>query len=124
MAFVIAPIPAGARSAPQANNTNGMAELMTPIAANRQITRGAKLLRERQRNGSSTRAPSERGTSTSANGPKSPAAMRINRNEAPQIAPSNVSSIGVTQPDPIFDCSAVPLIRKDWSYRVMAESHE
>ena len=35
----------------------------------------------------------------------------MNRNDAPQIAPSNVSSIGVTQPDPTFDCSAGPLIR-------------
>ena len=76
---------------------------MIPTQASRQIRRGAKLLRERHKKGSSTSAPSERRSSTSASGPKSAAAIRIKRNEAPQIAPSTVSSIGVTQCDPTFD---------------------
>src|SRR5690606_40456727 len=49
------------------------------------------------RNGESIRAPSASRISTNGIGPKSSAATRMNRNEAPQMAPSTDNSSGVRQ---------------------------
>src|SRR5207253_6770258 len=57
---------------------------------------GVNWERARHRNGSNTTAPSARRTSTRANGPKSAAATRMNRNDPPQMAPSSVNSMGVS----------------------------
>src|SRR6185503_10513676 len=97
MAFVMAPMPTGARSAAQANSANGIAELMAAIAARRNHRPPLNCERTRHRNGTRMIAPSARRISTSANDPKSFAETRMNRNEAPQIAPSATSSIGVSQ---------------------------
>lgn len=66
MALQIAPIAAGARCAAQANSTNGMAELITPMGANHNQRRAGNCARACHRNGSSTKAPSSSRTSTSA----------------------------------------------------------
>ena len=71
MALVMAPMPAGARSAPHANSVNGIAELMAPMPASRSHSAPFSCERARQRNGSRTIAPSASRISTSANGPKS-----------------------------------------------------
>src|SRR6478672_6022545 len=96
IALAIAPMPAGARSAPQANSMNGTAELVAPISASLGHNVSGNCARLRHRNGSSTSEPNASRTSTSASGPKSFAAMRMNRNDAPQMAPSTPSSSGVT----------------------------
>src|SRR3984885_12576663 len=96
MEFVMAPIPAGALSAPHAKRMNGMAELMAEIHVRCSHSPGVNCARARHRNGSNTMAPSARRTSTRANGPKSDAATRMNKNDPPQIAPSSVSSTGVS----------------------------
>src|SRR6184192_2063823 len=95
MALVMAPMPAGARSAPQANRANRMTELMAAMPAMRSHSAGVNCARAAQSNGNSTSAPSPRRASTSGNGPKSAAATRMKRNEPPQMAPSSVSSSGV-----------------------------
>src|SRR5437660_11620161 len=95
MALVMAPMPAGARSAPQANNVNGMTELMAAMPAMRSHSAGVNCARAAQSSGSRTSAPRPRRASTSGNGPKSAAATRMKRNDPPQMAPSSVSSSGV-----------------------------
>src|SRR3984885_7202294 len=97
MALLMAPMPAGARSAPQANSANGSTEFTVAIPAMRSQTLKVNWARERHRNGIRTRAPRARRASTSGKAPKSPAATRMNRNEPPQMAPSRVSSSGVRQ---------------------------
>jgi hypothetical protein len=97
MALVMAPMPAGARSAPHANSANGTAELMAAIPASRSHRAPLNSERARHRKGSRMIAPSARRISTSANAPKSFADTRMNRNEAPQMAPSATSSVGVSQ---------------------------
>jgi hypothetical protein len=97
IALQIAPIPAGARCAAQANNTNGTAELIAPMSASFGHSFSGNCARSRHRNGNSTTQPSASRTSTSGAAPNSGAATRMNRNEAPQIAPSTVSSRGVIQ---------------------------
>ena len=97
IALQIAPTPAGARCAAHANSTNGIAELIAPISASSGHFLAGNSARSRHRNGSSTAAPSASRISTSANGPKSGAATRMNKKDAPQIAASTVSSMGVSQ---------------------------
>src|SRR6516165_7131871 len=97
IALVMAPMPAGARSAPQANSTKGSTELIAAIPATRSHTAGVKRARACHRKGIRMSAPSANRTSTSAKGPKSAAATRMKRNEPPQTAPSSVSSTGVRQ---------------------------
>src|ERR1700676_870162 len=92
MALLIAPMPAGARSAAQANSANGMTELMVAMPAMMSHRRGVNSARACHRNGSRMSAPRLRRISTSGTGPKSVAATRMNRNEPPQIAPSTASS--------------------------------
>src|SRR5690554_4324844 len=96
IALAIAPMPAGARCAAQANRRNGTAELIAPISASFGHSRSGNCPRARHRNGSSTIEPSASRTSTSGAAPKSGAGTRMNRNEAPQIAPSTHSSSGVS----------------------------
>jgi hypothetical protein len=90
----IAPMPAGARCAAHANSTNGTAELIAPISASFGHSLSGNCARERHRNGSSTSAPSARRTSTNGAAPNSGAATRMNKNEAPQMAPSTPISRG------------------------------
>ena len=97
IALLIAPMPAGARSAPHANSVNGIAELIAAMPVSFSHNAPVNCLRARQRNGSRMSAPKARRISTRAYGPKSFAATRMNRNDAPQIAPSTVSSTGVSQ---------------------------
>ncbi len=97
IALQIAPIAAGARSAAQANSTNGNAEFTRPMGASHSQRRAGNCARARHRNGISTSAPSSRRTSTSAYGPKSGTAMRMNRNDEPQTMPRPSSSSGVAQ---------------------------
>ena len=92
MALVMAPIPAGARSAPQANSTYGAAELMAAMPEIRSHRAGVNRARSRHRNGSSTTAPSASRVSTSGREPKSAAANRMKRKEPPHTAPRSVSS--------------------------------
>ncbi len=96
MELVMAPMPAGACSAPQANKIKGMAELMAEIQVRCSHRAGVNWERARHRNGNNTTAPSARRTSTRANGPKSETATRMNRNDPPQMAPSSVNSMGVS----------------------------
>src|SRR6266702_4343275 len=96
IAFAIAPTPAGERWAAHANKTNGIAELSAPMPASRIQRRRSNCARARQRNGSKTTAPRNRRTSTLPKAPKSWAATRMKRKEAPQIAPSTMSSRGVS----------------------------
>src|SRR2546429_18008 len=107
MALVMAPMPAGARSAPQANNVNGMTELMAAMPAMRSHSAGVNCARAAQSSGSRTSAPSPRRASTSGNGPKSAAATRMKRNDPPQMAPSSVSSSGLRQ-DASWAAAAAP----------------
>src|ERR1700683_997152 len=97
MALLMAPMPAGARSAPQANSANGSTEFTVAMPAMRSQILRLNWARERHRNGIRTRAPRARRASTSGKAPKSPAATRMKRNEPPQMAPSSVSSSGVRQ---------------------------
>lgn len=99
IAFVIAPTPAGARSAAHANNVNGIAVLMAAIPTIFHRCAAVNCLRSLIKNGNNTSAPSTKRTSTNAYAPKSLAAMRMKRNEAPQIAPSTVNSTGVIHTD-------------------------
>src|SRR3546814_7304125 len=94
IALAIAPTPAGARCAAQANRLNGTAELIAPINASFGQSARGKCARDRHRNGSSTSAPSPRRISTSGTAQKSFAATQMNRNDAPQTAPSPDSSSG------------------------------
>src|SRR5580658_2618690 len=107
MALVIAPIPAGARSAPQANSTKGSTEFTTAMPRMRSHTPAANCARARHRNGMSVSAPSASRASTRGSGPKSLAATRIKRNEPPQIAPSSVSSM-IVRPRPLAAAAAPP----------------
>jgi hypothetical protein len=97
IALAIAPIPAGARCAAHAKRMKGSAELIAPISATFGHSAKGNFERACQRNGNSTNAPSPRRTSTSAIAPKSSAATRMNKKDAPQIAPSTTSSSGVGQ---------------------------
>src|SRR5256886_15195298 len=107
IALVMAPMPAGARSAPQANNVNGMTELMAAMPAMRSHSAGVNCAGAAQSSGSRTSAPSPRRASTSGNGPKSAAATRMKRNDPPQMAPSSVSSSGLRQ-DASWAAAAAP----------------
>src|SRR5262252_760766 len=98
IALVMAPMPAGARSAPQAKSTKGRTELMSAMPATRSHTAGVKRARACQRKGIRMSAPSANRAATSGMGPKSAAATRMKRNEPPQTAPSSVSSTGVRHP--------------------------
>src|SRR5690606_6426711 len=109
IALAIAPMPAGARCAAHANSTNGTAELIAPISASFGHDRAGNRARARHRNGSSTSAPSASRISTSGTAPKSFAATRMNRNEAPQIAPRRVSSSGVIQSRGVA-CASPPAV--------------
>src|SRR5687767_15306239 len=93
--FAIALTPAGARVAAQANNTNGIAEFIAPIAMSRGQRRTGSSRRASQTNGSSASAPNASRTEASGSAPNSGAATRMNRNDAPQIAASASSSSGV-----------------------------
>src|ERR1700716_325358 len=95
IALLMAPMPAGARSAPQANSANGMTELRVAMPAMRSHSAMLNCARAAHSHGSRTRAPSARRASTSGKGPKSAAATRMNRNDPPQMAPSIVNSSGV-----------------------------
>ena len=57
MALVMAPMPAGARSAPQANSANGITEFTTAMPAMRSHSPGVNCARACHRNGSRTSAP-------------------------------------------------------------------
>src|SRR5215831_10362574 len=98
IALVMAPMPAGARSAPQAKSTKGRTELMSAMPATRSHTAGVKRARACQKKGIRMSAPSANRAATSGMGPKSAAATRMKRNEPPQTAPSSVSSTGVRHP--------------------------
>src|SRR5439155_7956004 len=100
MALRMAPMPAGSRSAPQANSANGMTELMAAMPAMRSHSATLNRARAAHSSGSRTSAPRARRASTSGRGPKSAAATRMNRNEPPQMAPSIVNSSGVRQGAP------------------------
>src|SRR6266853_472511 len=91
----MAPMPAGARSAPQANSANGTTELMVAMPAMRSHSARLNCARAAHSHGNRTRAPSASRASTSGKGPKSAAATRMNRNDPPQMAPSTVNSSGV-----------------------------
>jgi hypothetical protein len=97
VALAIAPMPAGARWAAHANSTNGTAEFSIAMPASRSHRTRVNCARTCQKNGIRTSAPRNNRTSTSAKEPKSCAETRWKRNDAPQIAPSNKSSIGVSQ---------------------------
>src|SRR5690606_33791185 len=97
VALLIATMPAGARGAAHAKSTNRAAELMMPMPSKRNQCDAVSLSLTRRRNGNRISAPSASRTSTSANAPKSLAAMRMNRNEPPQTAPSSSNSAGVSQ---------------------------
>ena len=97
IALVMAPMPAGARSAPQAKSAKGITELTVAMPAIFSHSPGVNWARARHRNGSSTSPPSSKRVSTRGSGPKSDAATRMKRNEPPQMAPSTVSSNGVRQ---------------------------
>src|SRR5437764_15127930 len=105
MALLMAPMPAGARSAAQANNANGMTELMAAMAAMRSHSATLNRARAAHRNGSRMSAPRLRRASTSGKGPKSAAATRMNRNEPPQMAPSIVNSSGARQGAPTLSAA-------------------
>src|SRR5690348_6141577 len=100
MLLEIAPIPAGARSAPQANSRNGSVVLIAPMPMIASQRERVKRARSRSRNGSNTSAPSARRTSTSGSGPKSFAATRWNRNEPPQMA-ANATSTAYVRVSPL-----------------------
>src|SRR5256714_13616394 len=100
IALVMAPMPAGARSAPQANSANGMTELMAAMPAMRSHSATLNRARAAHSSGSRTSAPRARRASTSGKGPKSAAAARMDRNEPPQMAPSIVNSSGARQGAP------------------------
>jgi hypothetical protein len=97
VAFVIAPMPAGARWAAHANNENGMAELIAEITMSGRMCARLNCTRPRHNSGSRISAPRVSRISTSGSAPNSRADTRMNRNEAPQIAPRTVSSTGVSQ---------------------------
>src|SRR5256886_13221603 len=100
MALLMAPMPAGARSAPQANSANGMTELTAAMPAMRSHSATLNRARAAHSSGSRTSAPRARRASTSGRGPKDAAATRMNRDEPPQMAPSIVNSSGVRQGAP------------------------
>jgi hypothetical protein len=97
MLFVIAPMPAGARCAAHANSENGTAELIRPISAIFGQCSARNAPRSAQRNGSSASAPNASRSSTSGIAPRSLAAIRMNRKDDPQIAPSSASCSGTDQ---------------------------
>src|SRR5688500_3753310 len=72
---------------------------MTPMPSRRNQCDALSCALTRKRKGERINAPSASRNSTSANAPKSLAAMRMNRNDPPQIAPSSSSSAGVSQED-------------------------
>src|SRR6185437_6069242 len=86
MLLTIALTPAGARSAAHANNRNGSSVLTRPIAAILNQPAAASCRRACHRTGDT--------------GPNFGVAILRNRNEPPQIAASNNSSIGVRQSRP------------------------
>src|SRR5687767_12728557 len=79
---------------------------MMPMPSSRNQCDDLSCALTRNRKGERINAPSASRTSTSANAPKSLAAMRMNRNDPPQIAPSSSSSAGVSQAEEI----AVPAV--------------
>jgi hypothetical protein len=95
----MAPMPAGARSAAQANSAEGTAALTMPTRVTRSHMPGVKWRRSRHRNGSSTSAPSPSRNSTSGIAPKAGAATRMNMKADPQIAPSSRNSADADQED-------------------------
>src|SRR5580700_7776490 len=107
MALVIAPIPAGARSAPQANSTKGSTEFTTAMPRMRSHTPAPNCARACHRNGMSVSAPSASRASTRGSELKSLAATRMKRNEPPQIAPSSVSSM-IVRSRPLAADAALP----------------
>src|SRR5947208_6168814 len=94
MALLMAPMPAGARSAAQANNANGMTELMAAMPAMRSHSARLNRARAAHKSGSRMSAPRLKRASTSGRGPKSAAATRMNSNEPPQMAPRIDNSTG------------------------------
>ena len=74
-----------------------MAELIRPMIASFGHIERAIEARSRHRNGNKTSAPRARRISTRANAPNGVAAIRMNRNEPPQMAPSSSNSRGVRQ---------------------------
>ena len=97
VAFVIAPMPAGARCAAHANSENGIAELIAEMKMSGPMCLRVKCWRPLHSMGNRISAPRVSRTSTSGSAPNSRADTRMNRNDAPQIAPSSVSSSGVSQ---------------------------
>src|SRR5256884_9970322 len=105
MGLLRGPMPAGARSAAQANNANGMTELMAAMPAMRSHSARLNRARAAHKSGSRMSAPRLKRASTSGRGPKSAAATRMNRNEPPQMAPSIVNSSGARQGAPTLSAA-------------------